>query len=389
MRSIILFSIIILLLNGCSEYSSSKIQLQFLHFWTEPSQQRLIDSLITEFEKLNPNISIEQIPVQWSEGRTKLLLVHSSGKPPDITHLGIEWAQEFIDQGIFSPIDLVDSIPKQCLDKITGRDGTLYCQPWTMNTRAMILTHDVSKITTDTATWDEIIYNLHQGQKLGLNSSEPHNVTKKYLPILWSSGSMLFQKLPFSSTCDEKMLIGLKLLRELKKYSRIEQSRKLDEYLVKGSIQIAMSGQWILPELKLIPHRVLPRIPGTSGLSILSGDCIGISKQSKNKKEAFLFLKFITQYARVKELCLALNDIGLPANERSFNDTDFYRNEDQSHFTKQCKNSIFLPSPSYFLDAEQILEDHIMRFVYDDINEYEMQRSLQLQLQELENKKGS
>ncbi|MGA1307506.1 MAG: hypothetical protein ACO30M_06380, partial [Candidatus Kapaibacteriota bacterium] len=72
-----------------------------------------------------------------------------------------------------------------------------------------------------------------------------------------------------------------------------------------------------------------------------------------------------------------------------WNDPDFYRNEDQSHFTKQCKKSIFLPSPSYFLDAEQILEDHIMRFVYDDMNEYEMQRSLQVQLQELENKKGS
>ena len=75
---------------------------------------RYFDAQISTATASNPEIQIEQIPLQWSEGRTKLLLAHSSSQEPDITHIGIEWAQEFINAKVFMPLIVDDTgIPKQ------------------------------------------------------------------------------------------------------------------------------------------------------------------------------------------------------------------------------------------------------------------------------------
>ena len=389
-RNLLTGLMLVFLFQACTDQSSRHSTLQFIHFWTEPQQQLLIDSLISEFEDLNPTIKIDQVPVQWSEGKTKLLLAHASGNPPDITHIGIEWTQEFIDNGIFLPLNVHDSIPSQCLEHVKGKDGRMYCQPWTLNTRALIITHDAF-LNDDTVTWDDILASLNEQHLIGMNSTEPHNVTKKYLPILWAYGSRLFQKLPFSSTCDSTLIDGFILLKKLLANARIDQSRRLDEFLVNRSITLGITGQWILSQLKNTPHRVLPRMPGKNGASILSGDCLGISVSTKYPKEAKAFVNFITKYGRVKQFCSRLQDIGLPAHENAWKDPSFHSNADQSNFTMQCLNSIMLPSPSYYLDAEEILEDHIMRFIYGNIDEQAVCSSLKMQLQLLEGKqkKGS
>ena len=378
------------LLFGCGHHSQSPIRLQFLHFWTEPKQQALIDSLVAAFERQYPHITIEQISVQWNEGRTKLVLAHTSGNPPDITHLGIEWAQEFISNDVFASMPINKGIPEQFINQIKGENGKIYCKPWTMNTRALVFSHDLSTLDTNDLNWDIIISRLNTSSIIGINSSEPHNVSKKLLPIIWSTGSKLFQTLPFSSTCDSQLIEGLRLIRKLSKYARIEQSRKLDEYIVNGTIHAVITGQWILPRLANIPHIIASSLPGKSGASILSGDCLGISASSRYPEEATLFVSFITNYERVKNMCMQLQDIGLPANMQSWNDQDFLVNQDIAQFTKQTKISKILPSPPYFLDAERILEEQLMLFVYEKVNESELLQSLKMQLLALEKgqKKG-
>ncbi|MFN5007028.1 MAG: ABC transporter substrate-binding protein [Ignavibacteria bacterium] len=392
LRKITILAFLSFLCLGCGNHSQTSITLQFLHFWTEPKQQALIDSLVTAFEQRYPHIKIEQIPVQWSEGRTKLLLSHSSGNPPDITHLGIEWAQEFIDNNVFAPISLdKQRIPQQFFLPITGNDGKLYCKPWTMNTRALIFSHNLSTLDTIDLGWNDIIERLNASTIIGINSAEPHNVSKKLLPIIWSTGSTLFQTLPLSATCDSQLIEGLHLVRKLTKHARIEQSRKLDDYVVNGTIQAVITGQWILPRLTNIPHLIVSSIPGKCGASILSGDCLGVSASSRYPEEAALFVSFITDYDKVKNMCLTLQDIGLPADLQSWTDMDFQANRDIAQFTKQTRISKILPSPPYFLDAERILEEQLMIFIYGNANEYELLNSLKSQLLTLEKskKKGS
>ena len=387
-----LFSIALLfILSSCSSDDNQKHVLRFAHFWTEPNQQKIIDSLIVIFEKNNPEIRIEQIPLQWSEGRTKLLLAHSSSQKPDITHTGIEWAQEFINAKVFMPLIVKDSgIPKQFHDQIRGTDGKLYCMPWTMNTRALVLTHELSDLK-DSLSWQDIITLKLNGAVFGMNASEKHNVTKRILPILWSSGSIIFTKLPFSETCDEKLQEGLHILSDLQKNGILEQSRMLDQYLIQGKIRATLTGQWMIPQLESIPHKVLARVPGKSGASILSGDCLGISSDTKHIKEALRFVQYLTKYEQSRLLCTRIPDAGIPAHINSFNDPAFIVDKDRKAFLQQCKISVILPSPAYFQDAEEIFEDHIMRYVYGNISDKECVESMKkgfLRLEE-KNKNGS
>ncbi len=380
----------LLLLVSCSSGENKQI-IRFAHFWTEPNQQAVLDSLIAVFEQKNPTISIEQIPMQWSEGRTKLLLAHSSSEKPDITHLGLEWAQEFISANVFLLLSNVDStIPDQFHQHIKGEDGKNYVMPWTMNTRALILTHELST-SSDAISWEEIIGSRIEGSIMGLNSTEKHNVTKRTLPILWSRGSTVLSRLPFSSTCDSLLVEGLRLLGQLKNKGLIEQSRMLDQYLIQGKIRATISGQWLIPQLRDIPHKTMSRMPGISGSSILSGDCLGISKETSYPQEAMRFIEFLTEFTQSKAFCSLLPDAGVPANILSFEERSFMIDPDRKAFLEQCKISKTLPSPPYFQDAEEIFEQYVMMYLYGKMNEQDCVNSMKQAFLALEQgqKKGS
>jgi len=376
---------------SCTSNDQQKKVIRFAHFWTEPAQQVIIDSLISRFELHHPDIEIEQIPMQWNDGRMKLLLAHSSAQQPDITHIGIEWAQEYITAQIFAPITFDKStIPKEMLSALIGEEGALYCMPWTMNTRALVLTHELAQFK-QVQTWEQVFQANVSGHMFGINASEKHNVMKKVLPILWSTGSRICTSLPLSETCDESLLKGLELLAQMKNAGIIEQSRILDQYLIQGTIRAAFTGQWILPDLKNIPHSILSRIPGVSGASILSGDCVGISQQSRYKNEAIAFATYLTTYENAKFLCMSVSDAGFPAHINAFNDPELTMDDDRKAYVEQCRISRILPSPSYFLDAEEIFEDCIMKYLYGTIDAVECRESMRKRLYTLEQsqKKGS
>lgn len=376
----------IFLLASCTSDEHRQV-LRFAHFWTEPNQQQVLDSLIQRFESDNPSIEIEQIPMQWSEGRTKLLLAFSSSEKPDITHIGLEWAQEFISSQVFLPLSLTDStIPSQLNSQISGEDGKIFCLPWTMNTRALILTHELYN-ANDSISWEEILVSDINGPIMGLNSTEKHNVTKRILPILWSRGSSILTSLPFSRTCDSLLIEGLRLLSKLQKRGILEQSRMLDQYVIEGKIRATISGQWLIPQLRNIPHKILARIPGKSGASILSGDCLGISKETAFPKDAKKFISFLTQYQQAKAFCILVPDAGIPANVLSFEDVSFIQEADRHAFLQQCKNSRTLPSPSYYQDAEEIFEQYVMMFLYGKMSEEQCVSSMKQAFIILENAK--
>ncbi len=387
----LLLVFLLFIVASCSSNDNQKKVIRFAHFWTEPNQQKIIDSLVSVFEQKNQDIQIEQMPMQWGEGRTKLLLAHSSSQKPDITHIGIEWAQEFINANVFMPLIMNDSfIPKQLFNQIIGSNGEQYCIPWTMNTRALVLTHELSSLG-EISTWDDILHSNINGSIFGINASEKHNVMKRILPILWSSGSIIFTSLPLSKTCDEKLLDGLHILSDLNQNGMIEQSRILDQYLIQGKIRATLTGQWIIPQLESIPHIILSRIPGKSGASILSGDCLGISSVTKHKEESIRFVQFLTDYDQSRILCNSIPDAGIPAHILAFKDSAFIGNKDRRAFLEQCKISYVLPTPIYFQDAEEVFEDYIMKYIYGRISDKECLMSMKSAFLRLENtnKKGS
>ena len=368
LRHIFLMSLFILI-TGCSHTDNNpqKTTITFWHFWSEPIQKEALQSLIDQYESEHPTIDIITNELQWTDGKTKLLLAFSSNQVPDIIHIGLEWVPEFIQAEVLHELTVDSSynIPKQLLPALKDASGKFYAIPWTMNTRALILTHQLSQNTlSDTVSIETLSALIHNQKLWGVNAHEPHTLLKKVLPIIWSKGSSLCRSLPFSATFDKDAIQGLNAYLQLVKHGKIDQSRQLDMYLTKGTIQAFITGQWIIPSLKDIPHTVMPRIPGVSGASILSGDCFAITKQSANVIEANKFLQFLNSYSNSKKFCLKIADAGIPASNLVWNDSSFKENPDISAFTALCSRSIVLPSPPYFLDAEKILEESIMKAVY-------------------------
>lgn len=375
---------------GCSNQHNNpdKQIITFCHFWSEPAQIKALYALIDQYEQQNPNIDIQTTELLWSEGKAKLFMLLSSGKAPDIIHIGLEWAPEFIYHDIFYPLSPATSIPSSLFSAI-AKDSFIYALPWTLNTRAVFLSGDaVQLVHKDTMSLEDFTHYIMSSKSWGVNATEPHTLLKKVLPIIWTSGGRLFQSLPLSSSFDSASLSGFSLYVQLAQNGVLAHSRELDKSFVNGSLHMLISGQWLIPSLQNIPHSVLSRFPGKSGLSVLSGDCLAISAKSDKAKAAQDFIKYLTSDSIASKFCTALPDAGIPA----LLSTDLFKknlSSDYASFAEQCKHAILLPSTSVFIEAEKILEDEIMEAVYGRKSPEEafyQAKNLILQLEKLHGK---
>lgn len=398
----------VVLTTGCNNSNSDNRQIITLwHFWSEPQQKATLQVQISEFEKLYPNLKVELTELQWSDGKTKLMLGFNAQSAPDVVQLGFEWMPEFINSNVLS--SLSDSLTKDSANYFSPSlqslisKHKLYALPWTINTRAMLLFKQTSsnnaiegKPYNWKLTWDDLRELKNRNQLpyfWGINSSEPHNVLKKALPIIWSAGSKLFTSTPLSDSFDSSSVSGLEFYLELSKGGIQQQSRILDDMFLQNKIEAWISGQWILDKAKQhykeSSFRVLSQIPtkseSTIGYSILGGDCLAVSRQSKHRKSAELLIQFLTNFKQSSKFCDKISDAGFPASKDIFNAT-YCNNFDFNRwaFLKQIQNSRPLPSSPIFLDAERILEEEIMNAVYLKKSAKDALQSARMRIKSLE-----
>jgi multiple sugar transport system substrate-binding protein len=411
--------ILSLWIAACSKFTTddSTQTITFWHFWAEPKQKAALQLQIDMFESRYPSIKVKSTELQWADGKTKLMLAINAHTAPDVIHLGFEWMPEFIASQTLTPLS--DSLEKDtarffspALQLMTA-NNSLYGLPWTMNTRAMLISTkaipSINAILQDNSpdmsngtenhrllTWQNLRQMKAQYPQTpfwGINTAEPHNVLKKTLPIIWSAGSTLFTSLPLSASFDDKALTGLEFYLEMCDGGMIEQSRTLDDKLLQGKIATWITGQWILDKAHQngmnTQFVVIDQIPSinrsTIGYSILGGDCLAISKQSTHTKAAETFIHYMTNFNQSKILCAQLSDVGVPAVKEVFNPQ--YRSS-LSTYRKSFLAQIFysrpLPASPIFLDAERILEEEIMNAVYHKITAKEALQSAQSKIRMME-----
>jgi ABC-type glycerol-3-phosphate transport system substrate-binding protein len=335
------------------------VHLQFWHFWSEPLQKAALQKLIDAFHRQHPSIKIDCTELQWSEGRTKLILAFSQSQSPDIIHFGLEWAPELIGANLLHQLpknSISDSALPALQSALKDSTGAIWAYPWTVNTRVFMYSAGLAQDSIK--EWQDLL--KLKNLQWGVNSTEPHNVLKKALPVLWGYGSQIFRSLPLWQSYDSNAVIGLDIYVQLADKGRIEQSRILDDLFLSQRINAWISGQWLLSALDTAKHRIAPRMPGSTGFSILSGDCIGISRNSAFADSAIVFLTYLCSAQNTSLFCNSLPDAGFPASIQSA----LPAHPLKKSFFLQTRNSVPLPSVPYFLDAEQIAEEEIMQAVY-------------------------
>lgn len=371
-------ALLMFVLFGCKQQDTSmqKSIITFWHFWSEPSQKKVLNSLIAEFEQQNPDIDIEATELQWSDGKAKLAMAIQAQKAPDIMHLGVEWVQEFAQADVLHSFSS-DDFRFPALKPALSYNNSPMAMGWLVNTRAIIL--DTTLHCDSLKSWKAFsTYIQHYSQShpqkkvFGIQADEPLNISKKTLPWLWSAGSIIFQSYPISESFDKKAIDGLYYYLQLSPYGLMEKSRVLDEHFTSHSLHSILTGMWITtnPIIENNPRKytVLPTIPTADntirGASVLSADCLSIAAQSQYKKDAEKFIRFLTAYPNAKHFSLSVADVGFPADTAIIHDNELQKNPLRKAFLQQTFYSVPIVASPITAEAISIFEKEIMYVFY-------------------------
>jgi hypothetical protein len=336
MNRLLLFALCLCCLACDRTETADRRVLAMWHFWSEPAQRSIIDSLINEFERYHSGIDVQLTEVQWSDGKAKLMAAFNAGVAPDVIHLGLDWFTDFDANGVFAA--LPDSL---------ATDGR--ASRWVVNSRALV--------TNDAATTSAV----------GFCATDAHNVVKRMLPLIWQYGAPSFYtSLPIQASMNDTLVDALWSMRStLGNQAFIDRSRQLDERLLGGQIRSVYTGSWIADMAKA---RSIHALRVTPTRSILNADVLAISARSAARRDAEMLIGFLTSYEQARRLCVAVSDAGFPADlVRAAADTAFTMDALRFGFLQTAQMSVTLPAGPAMLAVEPVIEDMIVR-CYDAPN---------------------
>jgi len=342
-------ALVALLVVSCNSDEPKQTTLRFWHFWSEPTQQRVLDSLIKAYEHSHPDVRIESTPLSWSDGKAKLQLAFNAGTQPDVIHLGLDWFAEFHSGGVFR--DLPDTITSRS-NVISRSDSAMRSQAaiWCVNARA----HVISTKSNSRYQWV-------------LCSSDAHNVIKRVLPMLWKLGARSFYRdtgegshAIISANMDSTLVNALWLLRGVAVGGAlIERSRQIDESLLRGDVSNAYTGSWIID---MAHDRNIDFLDVMVEESILNGDVLAVGANTQNNTVATDFVAYLTHFNQARAFCAAVSDAGYPADlAQASADSVFTSSRLRRGFLETALISRPLPLHAKLLSIEPIVEDMIVK----------------------------
>ncbi|NOY88260.1 MAG: extracellular solute-binding protein, partial [FCB group bacterium] len=94
--------VITLLLIGST--LSAKTTITWWQFWTDPNIKPVLQSIVNEFEKENPDINVKMTDLTWANGHEKIAIAFASANAPDVVELGSDWIAEFASNNLLMDI---------------------------------------------------------------------------------------------------------------------------------------------------------------------------------------------------------------------------------------------------------------------------------------------
>lgn len=147
---------------------------------TETATKSMIDQVIRDFEKLNPDLDIINMPIPFDHYEHELIVLAMSGKAPDVIQLGGNLPALLGSMGVLEPIEsfatrngYLDDVYASTMKNAGEYEGTLYSVPFAL---------------TPHGFW----YNKKLMEKAGLNPDRPPKTIEELNRHL----EMIKEKLP-------------------------------------------------------------------------------------------------------------------------------------------------------------------------------------------------
>jgi multiple sugar transport system substrate-binding protein len=159
---------VVLVLAGCgSQGSSGEIRLRMIESLTGPERTKLIKSLIADFEKANPGVTVELISPPLDSADQKITQILQTKKGLDVLEVRDHTAKSFSNNGWLAELPTTDwagwpALTELAQKKAVEVGGKAYLYPYGFYQRTLFYRTDFG-LARPPATWQEL---YEAGRKL-------------------------------------------------------------------------------------------------------------------------------------------------------------------------------------------------------------------------------
>lgn len=315
---------LIFLLSACGK-KDERVNIQFAS-WGSKTEVEIIKSVISDFEKENPDIHVEflHIPQNYFQ---KLHLLFASNTEPDVMFLNNLYLPIYANAGRLLPLTpSVENYDKKVLDALSWH-GEFFAVPRDISLLVVYYNKDLFKragVGAPQADWtfEDMLAKCRQiRSKTGMFGISFEEEPLFYLPYVMSEGGSFYE------LDVEPTRRALEFYADLRgKYHvapRREESASatMAQMFLQEKVAMHLSGRWLTPkylEEAKFKWDIAPFPRGQKG-SIVPLDASGwaVAKSSKHTAEALRFVEYLASTPVIEKF--AATGLIVPAR----NDVDF------------------------------------------------------------------
>jgi len=381
----------VFLIAGCGqkETTSSVAQEkesapQELLMWLvgSESQAKIIQQLGNEFFQ-GKGVNFRCEAISWGDAHTKYLTSIAGGVIPDIGTMGLTWGTEFGFLGAM--LDLAKAFPQDIkvikektfpgLWNSIEHKASVYGIPFDLSVQIMFYRNDI--IAKAPQTWKELEELL-----VSLKAQEKRMIFDwgslswiGLAPYLWQAGGDFYNKEGTQSALNSPEAVeALDFFARLYTQLGVPKTKiPLEQGMRTADFPLAISGNWKIDSLRLNAPEIkgkwsialLPAGPSGARTAFLGGRVVGIFNKSKNKEQAWEFIKFLFEpqtQVKLYTAAQATRDSYLPANMITW-DTLPLEAEFREILKSQAKDAKGPPSVLGWDESTRFIEEAIQRVV--------------------------
>lgn len=330
-----------------NEQSGGKTVLKFAS-WGSKSEIDILKPILSEFEKENPELQIEfmHIPQNYFQ---KIHLLFASNTAPDVLFINNLYLPVYANAGVLEDLSTSGIVRREYYEKALNAlswKGKLYAVPRDVSNLVIYYNKDIfdkAGVPYPKSDWtfDKFLQTAQSLTKspqiFGISFEED---LLFYLPYLMSEGGgVLSDDLTKNILETDESQKGLKFYSDLrKKYHAAplkseSASATMGQMFLQGRLAMHLSGRWLVPKYReeaKFDWDIAPFPKGSAG-SIVPLDASGwaVSKSSKHKKEALLFIKYLSSNENIEKM--AQSGLIVPARIDAANSKYFLDGKKPEH----------------------------------------------------------
>lgn len=341
-------SVLLVMALALSGVASAETLTVWMMKQSDVALEKAMEEAIAEFERLNPDITVDYTVFPYGEYRDRLLVAARAGSPPDVSVVDQVWNPEFAAAGLIEPLDAYiqgSQIVSQEAYFPGAWDSAVY------NGR-------VWGIPFDVGVWEFQYYNRDMFRAAGLNPNRPpstwdealeygekltrdtngdgiidqwgfavfgaHDETASVLidSFIFTNGGRILGDDGKSALNSPEVIDALKFYLGLNKFSptgTLSRSAE-DAFLLftGGAVAIHLYGEWGQDTVKARAPEMdwamgsIPTPPGKTPVGTFGGWNAVMYRNAKNKDAAWRFIEYWTS-AEVNEKVAALTPANIQA----------------------------------------------------------------------------